>query len=82
MKIVSATEAKVNFGRYMATALSEPVTVSKTGRETIVMISKQEYDRLEACEDAYWGMRALLAEKTGYLGEEDGKQIIEKLLNV
>lgn len=81
MKVVSATEAKTNFGRYISAALSEPITISKTGHETIVMISKKEYDRLEACEDAYWGVRALLAEKSSYLGEEEGKQIIEKLLN-
>ena len=81
MKVVSATEAKTNFGRYISAALSEPITISKTGHETIVMISKKEYDRLEACEDAYWGVRALLAEKSGYLGEEEGKQIIEKLLS-
>ena len=82
MKIISATEAKTNFGRYMSVAMSEPITISKTGHETIVMISKKEYDRLEACEDAYWGVRAAMAEKGGYLGEEEGKNIIEKLLDV
>jgi prevent-host-death family protein len=81
MKIVSATEAKTNFGKYISVAMSEPITISKTGHETIVMISKKEYDRLEACEDAYWSVRALLAEKNGYLGEEEGKRIIEKLLD-
>lgn len=81
MKIVSATEAKTNFGRCISAAMSEPITISKTGHETIVMISKKEYDRLEACEDAYWSVRALLAEKNGYLGEEEGKKIIEKLLD-
>ena len=81
MKIVSATEVKTNFGRYISAAMSEPITVSKTGHETIVMISKKEYDRLEACEDAYWSVSALLAEKNGYLGEDEGAKIIEKLLN-
>lgn len=81
MKIVSATEAKTHFGKYLSVAMSEPITISKTGQETIVMISKKEYDRLEACEDAYWSMRALMAENTGYLGEEDGQKIIAKLLD-
>lgn len=81
MKVVSATEAKTHFGKYISAALSEPITISKTGHETIVMISKKEYDRLEACEDAYWYAKALLAEKSGYLGEEEGKKIIEKLRN-
>ena len=82
MKVISATEAKTHFGKYINAAMVEPVTVSKTGQETIVMISKREYDRLEACEDAYWGVRALLAENSGYLGEEEGKKILEKLLSV
>lgn len=81
MKVISATEAKTNFGKYIIVAMSEPVTVSKTGQETIVMISKKEFDRLEACEDAYWGVRALLAENSGYVGEEEGKKVIEKLLH-
>lgn len=42
---------------------------------------EKEYDRLEACEDAYWGVRALLAEKSGYLGEEAGQDILTKLLD-
>jgi len=82
MKIVTATDAKTHFGKYMSVAMIEPVTISKTGHETIVMISKKEFDRLEACEDAYWSVRAHLAEKSGYLGEEEGKKIIEKLLDV
>jgi len=81
MKIVSATEAKTHFGRYMSVAMLEPITISKTGHETIVMLSKSEYDRLEACEDSYWSVKALLAEKSGYVGEEEGQKILEKLLN-
>jgi len=81
MKTVSATEAKLNFGRYISAAMSEPITISKTGHETIVMISKKEYDRLEACEDSYWSVRALLAEQNGYLGEDEGAKIIKKLLD-
>jgi len=81
MKIVSATEAKTHFGKYLSVALSEPVTISKTGQETIVMMSKKEYDRLEACEDAYWSIRALIAENSGYLGDEEGQKIIAKLFD-
>ena len=81
MKIVSATEAKTHFGKYLSVAMSEPITISKTGQETIVMVSKKEYERLEACEDAYWSIRGLLAEKNGYLGEEEGQKIIKKLLD-
>jgi prevent-host-death family protein len=81
MKIISATDAKTHFGKYLSVALTEPVTVKKTGRESIVMLSKDEYDRLEACEDAYWVVRTKMAEQTGYVGEEKGQEIMEKLLN-
>ncbi len=80
MKTISATEAKTNFGKYIATALSEPVTISKSGHETVVLISKKEYERLEEIEDSYWAARALIAEKSGYLGEEEGAKMIEKIL--
>lgn len=81
MKTVSATEAKTNFGKYISAAMLEPVTVSKTGQEVIVIISKKEYERLEACDDAYWSIKARLAEENGYMGEKEGKKIIDKLLN-
>lgn len=64
----------------MSDAMSEPIMISKTGHETIVMISEKEYDRLETCEDAYWGIRALIAGKEGYLGEEKGKKLIDSLI--
>ena len=52
MKVVSVTEAKTNFGKYISAALSDPVMIRKSGHETVVLISKKEYDRLESCEDA------------------------------
>ncbi len=81
MKIISATEAKTNFGKYISAVMLEPVTVSKADHEVIVMISKKEYDRLKAYDDAYWTVKAHLSEKNGYLGEMEGKKIIENLLN-
>jgi len=66
----------------MSVAMVEPITIKRAGHETIVMISKKEYDRLEACEDSYWGMRARKAEKEGeFIGIEEGKKIIKKLLD-
>ena len=32
-------------------------------------------------EDAYWIARALIAEKSGYLGEEEGAKMMEKIIN-
>ena len=43
---VSATEFQRNFGRYEDRALVEPVTVSRHGRDSVVLISKDAFDRL------------------------------------
>lgn len=45
------------------------------------MLSKEEYERLEACEDAYWVARMRMSEQSGYVGEEKGKAIVRKLLD-
>lgn len=79
MKIVSATDAKTHFGKYLLMAMTEPVTVKKTGRESIVMLSKEEYDRMEIYEDAYWIVRAHLAEQEGYVGADVSQNIVKKL---
>lgn len=44
---ISSVEFQKNFGRYQDTALVEPVTVTRNGRERIVLISVEEYRRLK-----------------------------------
>ena len=44
---VSSAEFQKNFGRYQDVALTEPVTVTRNGRERTVLISCQEYLRLK-----------------------------------
>jgi prevent-host-death family protein len=82
MKIVTATEAKTHFGKYMAAAMLEPIVVSKGGHETMIMLSKEEYDwLLQASEDRYWGEKAMQVRAKGnYIGVEEGQKIIERLL--
>ena len=43
---VSATEARIHFGEVMRRARTEPVIVERAGKPDVVVISKQEYDRL------------------------------------
>jgi prevent-host-death family protein len=62
---VTATELKNRLGRYLDAAAREPVIVEKSGRDFVVMVAYADYERLEALEDAYWGERALAAEKNG-----------------
>lgn len=44
---VSAAEFQRNIGRYQDLALTQPVAVSRNGRERTVMISIDEYYRLK-----------------------------------
>jgi prevent-host-death family protein len=44
---VSAAEFQRNIGRYQDLALSQPVAVTRNGREGTVLISSEEYRRLK-----------------------------------
>ncbi len=44
---VSAAEFQRNIGRYQDVALTQPVAVTRNGRERTVMISVEEYRRLK-----------------------------------
>ena len=44
---ISSVEFQKNFGRYQDAALREPVTVTRNGRDRVVMISVEEYRRLK-----------------------------------
>ncbi|NOU21171.1 MAG: type II toxin-antitoxin system Phd/YefM family antitoxin [Methyloglobulus sp.] len=47
MITVSAAEFQRNIGRYQDVALTEPVAVTRNGRERIVILSVDEYQRLK-----------------------------------
>ncbi|MBM3654768.1 MAG: type II toxin-antitoxin system Phd/YefM family antitoxin, partial [Alphaproteobacteria bacterium] len=44
---VSTAEFIKNYGTLADKALSEPVTITKNGRDRLVMISAEEYSRLK-----------------------------------
>jgi prevent-host-death family protein len=46
MEIVSAVEFQRQIGHYQDQALIEPITVTRNGRERLVMMSVEEYRRL------------------------------------
>jgi antitoxin Phd len=66
----TATDVKNRFGEFMDRAQREPVTIEKTGRSYAVLISHEEYERLRALEDAYWGALAAQAEQSGFVGSD------------
>ena len=78
MQTVSATDIKNRFGEYIEISRDGPVQVNRTGRPVAVLMSWKDYERMSALEDAYWGMMALQAEKSGYLSAEDTAKFLEK----
>ena len=46
MRRVSSTEFQKKIGLYQDLALTEPLTVTRNGRDKIVLLSAGEYDRL------------------------------------
>ena len=61
MTTMTATEAKTKFGELESQVRTGPVRVTKSGRDTMVILSAEEYDRLIELEDRLWGERALEA---------------------
>jgi prevent-host-death family protein len=47
MSTVTSTEFQQNVGLYEDRALAEPVTITKNGRERLVLLSVEEYQRLK-----------------------------------
>lgn len=44
---ISSAEFQKNFGRYQDIALTQPVTVTRNGRDRTVVLSAEEYHRLK-----------------------------------
>jgi prevent-host-death family protein len=47
MITITSAEFQRNFGLYQDTALKEPVTITRNGRERVVVLSADEYHRLK-----------------------------------
>ena len=48
---VTAADLARQFGKYRDLALREPVSITHHGRETLVMLSADEYRRLKSFDD-------------------------------
>jgi len=51
MTTVTASEMQKNFGRYQAHAQREAVKVTSYGRESVVLISAEDYERFRSLDD-------------------------------
>jgi prevent-host-death family protein len=72
--IVKATELKNRLGQYLDTAIKQPVFVEKSGRKVAVIVSNEEYERLQTADDYVWGTVALAAKNEGIT--QDGLNIL------
>lgn len=59
---VSSTEFQKNAGRYNDVALTQPVTVTRNGRDRTVVISADEYHRLKRRDREVLTLEDLTAE--------------------
>lgn len=66
MKTFGAKEAKDGFGKLLDAAQKEPVTIEKKGRAVAVLVSLDEYARLESLEDAHWVKKLKRPLKKGF----------------
>ncbi len=53
---VASAEFQKNIGRYQDLALTEPVMVTRNGRERTVLISIEEYERLKRRDRRVMGL--------------------------
>ena len=82
METISATNARSGFERLLDAAWHGPVTIERNGRPVAVLMSVEEYERLETLEDASWAARADAAEEAGnWLGAEDSERLLSAILN-
>ena len=75
---VTATELKNRLGQYLDAAQIEPVIIEKSGRESSVVLSKRRYDELCELEDKLWDIKAQLAEKEGFMSDDETQAIINQ----
>lgn len=47
MITITSLEFQRHFGRYQDEALKEPISITRNGRERIVVLSAEEYNRLK-----------------------------------
>jgi len=77
---ITSTELKTHLGEYLNEAMIKPVFI-KRHKSQAVLLSKEEYDRLQSLEDAYISNEINLAEEEGYIGVEKTMKKLKDALN-
>lgn len=81
MKTLTATELRHKFGEVIEGLKVEPVLVEKSGRPVAVLLSYEEFQRLQDLEDAWLGEQARKAAAQGFLSAEETEAWLKEKLN-
>lgn len=85
MPTVTANEAKARFGTIIEQAQREPVTITRHGRPSAVMLSAADFalvrEMFETLEDQEWLTKANDAESQGFAGIDAGRALLTELRN-
>lgn len=80
MMHIDATKAKTKFGEMLDFARREPIAIDKRGRMVAVLLSNEEYEKMQEMEDQYWGLKAQIAKKDGMVSEDESNKLLDDLL--
>ncbi len=78
-KSLSAKEAKTHFGLLLDMAQRQPVTVEKNGRPVVVVLSMHDFSHYEKLEDELLALKAMQAEKEGWLDQDKSASFLTQL---
>ena len=78
---ITTTNLKNRLEQYLEASIKEPVIIEKNGRPTSVIISYEAFQQFLTLEDKLWALRALEAEKKGYLGTKKSAELLKVLEN-
>ena len=67
MLTVSAAEFQRNFGRYQDEALKQPLSITRNGRDRLVVLAVEEYERLRRRDRQVLSLSDFAAEDIGAL---------------
>lgn len=56
MLTITSADFQRNFGRYQDEALKEPIAITRNGRERLVVLSTEEYQRLKRRDRQVMGL--------------------------
>jgi prevent-host-death family protein len=77
--ILNAKEAKTHFGLLLDMAQRQPVTIKKNGRPVAIVLSLQDFSHYEKLEDELLALKAMKAEKEGWLDTNESADFLAHL---